>query len=329
MKSLTIAIPTFNRPEELKDTLRALFSQPESEQCHVLVVDNCSSEPIAGFLSRSAPDIAERVTVHRNVANLGLSGNLMRCMELAESEWLWILADDDELARDAVASALDACAVSDGRDFTLFAQYEGEVGGVLTNSTLEFFQAINSWARLGFVSTSVYRTSKLKEILSIGTNYTYSLFPFVAMMVYGMDHCGWKAAIDSRVLVHPAHKAANTWALIASVNGYTVAELAKDPQVAERIMTLASGWCLGPIGLTHDFALRQTRNDQSFSRLSYEHKLFLISSASSGLRIQVCICRLLSHLPAPATLRIIGLIRRILGRDQQRKRGGEAVFGQI
>ena len=329
MQILTIAIPTYNRPVEITSTLRQLFSQDRIEECEIIVVDNASEHSVEEIVRQEVPEISRRVSFHRNVANIGLSGNLLRCMELARTERLWILADDDDLANHAVSRILEACAIEESPDFILFAQYEGQKSYPITSSAKEFFDQVETWARLGFVSTGIYRTAHLQRLLTVGTNYTYTLFPFLAMLVHGMDYCGWKAGLNSHVIVHPAHKAANTWALISSIHGYVVAELAKSPDVSKRLLQLASGWCLGPIGLTHDFALRRVRNDPGLPRLAYEHKLFLISSVSFSLRIQSMICRLLSYLPPGLALRAIGALRYLSGRHLRRNRGGETVFGQI
>lgn len=329
MRVLTIAIPTYNRPVEVTATIRQLFAQARIDECEIIVVDNASSVSIEEAIWSEVPEIAGKIIFHRNVSNIGLSGNLLRCMELARTERLWILADDDDLATDAVSHVLNSCSPADSPDFILFAQYAGQKGHPRTTSAKEFFNHVESWSRLGFVSTGIYRTSRLRDLMTVGTNYTYSLFPFLAMVVHGMHHCGWSAGLSGQVLVHPAHKAANTWALSSSINAYMIAELATDPDVAERLLKLASGWCLGPIGLTHDFALRQKKNDHGLPRPAYEHKLFLISSVSISLYFQSVVCRLLSYLPADLTLKVIDTVRRISGKQVQRNRGGEIVFGQI
>ena len=96
---LTIAIPVFERFEYFNSALESVINQ--SVRCHVIVVDNCSSH----FKFR---DICNErgVTYYRNDENIGLFPNWNRCFELAESEYVMILGDDDILSPNYVESFL-------------------------------------------------------------------------------------------------------------------------------------------------------------------------------------------------------------------------------
>jgi hypothetical protein len=327
---LTVTIPTYNRPVELMDTIAQLSRQPGIERCKILILDNCSPVPVAGLLDAPPGFPNLRIEVVRHVANIGGNANILRCMELARTEWVWILGDDDELAPDAISHILAVCEQGgDGLDFILFSQFQGQTGGLRTRSTEEFLDHVDAWARLGFISTGVYRTARTQALLNIGCNYAYSLFPFVAIVINGLDQHGWTAELNSQVLVHPTHKAANTWPLMASVNGYLVAETTENPAVAGKLLQLASGWCLGPIGLTHEYARRSLNQEPGLPRYSYLHKLHLIGSVSWSLKIQATACRLISHLPAAITVRLIDGLRRASGKEVVRKRGGDTALEQL
>jgi abequosyltransferase len=105
---LTIAIPTYNRPEQLQNTLRVILPQVVSdERVRLLVLDNHSATPAQKIYSALDIEAAsERVEIIRNKVNIGANANIMRCFEMCETSWLWVLGDDDKPATDAVGLIL-------------------------------------------------------------------------------------------------------------------------------------------------------------------------------------------------------------------------------
>ena len=90
---VTIAIPTYNRSELLKFSLKSVLSQDYSDY-QVLVLDNASeddTEAVVRLFSDS------RITYVRNETNIGLFRNFQRAIEINHSPYLSFLPDDDIL----------------------------------------------------------------------------------------------------------------------------------------------------------------------------------------------------------------------------------------
>lgn len=116
---LTIAIPTYARPALLREAIDSALNQAQANcEYEVIVVDN---EPSAGSeterLVKSYVD--ERLLYYRNDENIGMFGNLNRCIELARGKWVALLHDDDTLVpnyirsiRRIIARRSDIAAVS-------------------------------------------------------------------------------------------------------------------------------------------------------------------------------------------------------------------------
>jgi hypothetical protein len=87
---LTIAIPVFERTEFFEEALYSLLNQ--SVKCRVVVVDNNSSHT-------SFEEICSKLNVdyYKNSANIGMFPNWNKCFELAKTEFVMILGDDDIL----------------------------------------------------------------------------------------------------------------------------------------------------------------------------------------------------------------------------------------
>ena len=98
---LTIAIPCYERKEYFLEALESALNQ--TVKCQIIVVDNCSSHDFFKTVSEE-----KGVAYYRNETNIGLFPNINRCYELADTEYVKILDDDDLLLPTYVVSFLKA-----------------------------------------------------------------------------------------------------------------------------------------------------------------------------------------------------------------------------
>ena len=107
MTFLTIAIPTYNRVEYLKELLPELIRQckpyPEIE---LLVSNNCSTDGTEEYL-KTLPYIQ----AWTNVENVGAAENFVRCVESAQGDYVWLFGDDDLIERDGIDTVMDTLKV--------------------------------------------------------------------------------------------------------------------------------------------------------------------------------------------------------------------------
>ncbi len=99
---VTIAIPTYKRPELLKEALDSALNQNGFNDYEIIVVDNDAdsinyeSETEKLIKSYSNP----KILYYKNEKNLGIYGNWNRCLQLARGKWYTMLHDDDLLLND-------------------------------------------------------------------------------------------------------------------------------------------------------------------------------------------------------------------------------------
>jgi glycosyltransferase involved in cell wall biosynthesis len=98
---VTIAIPVYERFDFFINAYQSIVNQTVKPK--VLVVDNNSSHD--KFLTFCREN---EVPYFRNSSNLGMFGNWNRCFELAESEYVMILGDDDFLEPTFIEKFLEA-----------------------------------------------------------------------------------------------------------------------------------------------------------------------------------------------------------------------------
>lgn len=93
---LTIAVPTYNRADHLEALLARLGTEIAGLQgaVEIIVSDNASTDRTADVVAafRAACPAAKTL---RNGVNLGPDGNISQCFRQAESDYLWIVGDDD------------------------------------------------------------------------------------------------------------------------------------------------------------------------------------------------------------------------------------------
>jgi len=103
---LTIAIPTFNRAQFLTELLSSIFDQLRNEpRVELLISDNASADETP----RVVQDFVERglrIGYLRNAVNVGAEPNFVQCFEKARGKYVWIVGDDDVLARGAISAIL-------------------------------------------------------------------------------------------------------------------------------------------------------------------------------------------------------------------------------
>jgi glycosyltransferase involved in cell wall biosynthesis len=109
--SVTIAIPTRNRPGYLAAALESAFAAAGPAD-QVIVSDNASNDGTPAFLATIRDP---RVTVLRQTTDVGMVGNWNACLAAANGELFMLLSDDDLVERGAIdrlAPMLDDPAVA-------------------------------------------------------------------------------------------------------------------------------------------------------------------------------------------------------------------------
>ncbi len=87
---LTIAIPVYERKEYFIAAMESVLKQ--TVKCKIIVVDNASSHDYFKNVCLNF-----NIPYYRNSSNIGMFANWNKCFELAQSEYVMILGDDDTL----------------------------------------------------------------------------------------------------------------------------------------------------------------------------------------------------------------------------------------
>lgn len=135
-KLLSICIPTYNRVERLIDIVQRISSNCSSKEIEILVNDNASTD---GTEKEIAKIKDTRLKYYKNKKNLGIAGNLIKSVERAKGDFIYIHWDDDFIELDAIPwilktiknnkninQILGRIEESSGEDYWSFQELDGD-----------------------------------------------------------------------------------------------------------------------------------------------------------------------------------------------------------
>lgn len=206
---LSIAIPTYNRGPALGRTLACILPQLSAEvEC--VILDNASSD--------STPDITAEalanspfVRVIRHPINIGGNANILRCVEVAQGPWLWILPDDDAPYPDAVQRILTVVQQQPDAVYVNFATSLLAALRVTRDKTLshfglsEFIASADSFSHLLFLTAGLYRREPLLSGLPLASRMAYTYGAHLALVLIALASHAELKSVQSPVAIADWH----------------------------------------------------------------------------------------------------------------------------
>ena len=93
--SLTLWIPTYNRPIELERLLRKIQQLSLWKYIDIVVSDNASENCNVFDLDK---ELVNGIRIERRCFNLSAGANFLRAFEACNTDWIHIMGDDDLLS---------------------------------------------------------------------------------------------------------------------------------------------------------------------------------------------------------------------------------------
>jgi len=106
--NLSIAIPTYNRSEQLIETLESILNQlPQiNENIEIVISDNCSTDDTE-ICVKQYMEKHSFIKYHKNDVNQGIDFNIYKCTNLASGKYVHLLSDDDILMEGSISYILN------------------------------------------------------------------------------------------------------------------------------------------------------------------------------------------------------------------------------
>ncbi|WP_049945495.1 glycosyltransferase family 2 protein [Candidatus Stoquefichus massiliensis] len=193
-KLLTIAIPTYNRLDQLKKSLPFILKQIDYKEIELIIYDNCSTDGTDKYIKNLIMK-GENIVYYKNDENLGADRNFLNCFDKASGNYVWLIGDDDYLLSGAINSIIsclklnpdllhvNSCILKNDSPITIKNPRFKEDGILVYQNKNEFLEQIGIF--ITFVSGIIYKNKLVKMIKDkedyIGTYFLQSHIALKAM----------------------------------------------------------------------------------------------------------------------------------------------------
>ncbi|WP_179225532.1 glycosyltransferase family 2 protein [Hymenobacter mucosus] len=190
-------IPTYNRNHKVLLSVERLVSQLNNN-VKLIIFDNCSDIAVSETIGHIKH---ENIEVVRHSSNIGMSANFISCFEACQTEWMWLLGDDDPPALDAVDNIIsDICSYNDYSFINYKNPYAIKRQSNFTTQGLEgLIEGMDDFGNILFISVGLYHLSKLKPNKRFANQLSYSLAPHLVYLFTGLQEDA-KVLFSNKVL---------------------------------------------------------------------------------------------------------------------------------
>lgn len=183
---LTIAIPTYNRPDAIRKQVRNLLTQT-TPSIRLIIYDNASPVPVDSLFT---DEEKKRFEIRRNPVNIGAEANIARCIEAcASSEWGYVLGDDDELLPDAVSRILSGIAQHPDAVFINFGCAQDEVLSSEDDCLCSLGRNVFSFGDALWISKGIFHTALMRDCYSDMHKYAFTFAPQIIFLLSHLQRC--------------------------------------------------------------------------------------------------------------------------------------------
>ncbi|WP_080755742.1 glycosyltransferase family 2 protein [Aeromonas hydrophila] len=298
-QNITVAIPTYNRLGKLKKQIERLLPQLSKDDV-VIVIDNASSSYSLDELHYFQKD--KRIFIHRNKNNIGANANILRCFEKVDTEWMWLLSDDDII----FDNSLDLIKEEIKTNKVDFINFSSELlstsrEDVVCKTLDEYLDAINSGiSNHLLISNNVYRVSSFLPYLSFSYWGVYVNAPHLAPVFVALQN-GKEILLSSQSIVHWEHNSSDdSWQFANLYNLLYLPDVISDSKLRKKAIRLIIKSLPAPEKLTAQLSFYKILQEESHDRIdAYSRRVLQIymECGNAFLKIRACLLSYAIQIP--------------------------------
>lgn len=181
-KLLTIYIPSYNRGTLLIKQLSTIAKSGFKDKIIVQVSDNSSSDPNYKEVNLFCRDNGFIYT--KNKFNDRGNPNIFNgFLKSFDSQYLWILSDDDLIRKEAIDKVFDIL-IKNTLDVLILSHHDFESLSISEyNQEKLLKEQILISNGLGLISNVIYKSSFIEKNIYIGYDFIFSWFPHLAVLI--------------------------------------------------------------------------------------------------------------------------------------------------
>ena len=178
---LEIIILTYNRSSSFISTLNYVNNSKLSN-CKITVLDNCSNDDT--LREFTLLPYCEKINYIVNNTNIGPCLNFLKAIEISESEYTWILCDDDNYDFDKISDVIEIINSSQIDLIHVGAHKENwNCGGSILTPSASINKGYHFFKYGSFWPCNIYRTSLLKSNLDEIKNAVETGYPQMPVLI--------------------------------------------------------------------------------------------------------------------------------------------------
>ena len=182
-EKLSIVVTTYNRALYIEATLNTLVNSPLSK-CSITVLNNSSTDNTLDVISKFKEVFSDfKIVTHP--FNIGGNANIIRSLEYANKEYIWICHDDDTFDFSDVEDFAIALDKEEVDLIQIGAHVDGQwanYGGILANTKDLISQGYQFFFYSTFTPCNVFRKTAFLPYIIAGYNNiinSYTIMPFL------------------------------------------------------------------------------------------------------------------------------------------------------
>ncbi len=218
MASITIAIPTYNRPEKLRRLVEQIVPQL-TDEFQIIIIDNCSDIPVSDYIVYSEIPLQ----IHRNKINVGGNTNVMRCFEYTTTEWIWVLGDDDNLQDGDLNTVLTASQehkTALAINFSSCSKFSPVRNSTHSAKGLhDLLEMIENFSHLLWIPSNLFHISLLRDHIKLGNLFSYSHATQLVPLLLAASKGGEVVLSSRTVMIHGEPDPNDSWNYLTAMTG--------------------------------------------------------------------------------------------------------------
>ena len=109
---LSICIPTFNRKIFLEKLLESILHKINTSDVEISISDNCSTDGTEQYI-KDLQEVYKNITYFKWKKNEGVDKNILKAVEIAAGEYIWLMGSDDLVPDNAIDQIKGSLGLND------------------------------------------------------------------------------------------------------------------------------------------------------------------------------------------------------------------------
>jgi len=193
---LTIVIPTYNRESRLINILGGLFREPEIQDVHIVILDNCSDYDVHASIHKAFGEQLLNTEIITHPFNVGMAINIASPFLYCKTKWLWILGDDDEVMPDCLKNILSDIVRYPSYGYIKYEFVNPDLRFLPVSEPLDinsideyldfYLSGKHSTGNMVFLSNNLYNLEILKPYLSYALVWSYTYIGHIMPVIFAL-----------------------------------------------------------------------------------------------------------------------------------------------